>query len=535
MRTGWNLGHRRVCLTSDAREGWWSDIAGPGKPLDSDRWRILSFDFLGGSGESTGPQSGDTDFPSLSTFDQARALEQLLDALGIGALRAIAGGSYGGMVGLAFAERYPDRVANLLVIGASDRAHPMASAWRSTQRRMVRLRHCRRAAAHGMELARALAMTTYRSSEEFAARFDAPPERVGGRFEFPVEQYLAARGRDYAAHYSAESFPVPLGVHRSASGGCGAHFRPDHGGGNPRGPSGAAAGYSRHGGPAGSMAACMSCPRSSVMTPFLKGNGSAARHLRQCAGRCPVSHGPDPVTLAVRAGLESDDQTGAVVPPIHLSTTYAFRGFEEKRAYDYSRSGNPTRDLLAKALADLEGGVGATVLATGMAAITLVGHLLPVGARIVAPHDCYGGTYRLFDAWQRRGELRCDFVDFADAQAVSAALKHRTALLWIETPSNPLLRITDIARFAEMGHAAGALVVVDNTFLSPPGAEALKPGRRHRPALHHQYLNGHSDVVGGAVIAGTQALHEQLGWWANCLGLTGAAFDSYLTLRDCAL
>jgi homoserine O-acetyltransferase/O-succinyltransferase len=198
--------HRRVCLTADGREGWWSDIAGPGKPLDADRWRILSFDFLGGSGESTGPKSGDSDFPSISTFDQARALEQLLDALGIGALRAIAGGSYGGMVGLAFAERFPDRVANLLVIGASDRAHPMSSAWRSTQRRMVRFGIAAGQPAHGMELARALAMTTYRSAEEFAARFDAPPERVAGRFEFPVEQYLAARGRDYAAQYSAESF-----------------------------------------------------------------------------------------------------------------------------------------------------------------------------------------------------------------------------------------------------------------------------------------------------------------------------------------
>jgi homoserine O-acetyltransferase/O-succinyltransferase len=198
--------HRRVCLTADPRAGWWSEIAGPGRPLDSDRWRILSFDFLGGSGESTGPASGASDFPSVSTFDQARALEQLLDALGIGALRAIAGGSYGGMVGLAFAERYPDRVANLLVIGASDRAHPMASAWRSTQRRMVRFAIAAGQPQQGMELARALAMTTYRSAEEFAARFDGPPERVAGRFEFPVEQYLAARGHDYAAQYSAESF-----------------------------------------------------------------------------------------------------------------------------------------------------------------------------------------------------------------------------------------------------------------------------------------------------------------------------------------
>jgi cystathionine gamma-synthase len=239
----------------------------------------------------------------------------------------------------------------------------------------------------------------------------------------------------------------------------------------------------------------------------------------------------DSVTLAVRAGLESDPITGAVVPPIHLSTTYAFRGFEDKRAYDYSRSGNPTRDLLAQALADLEGGVGATVLATGMAAITLVGHLLPVGARIVAPHDCYGGTYRLFDAWQRRGELRCDFVDFADEAAVRAALSQPAALLWIETPSNPLLRITDIAHFADLGHKAGALVVVDNTFLSPLWQQPIGLGADLVVHSTTKYLNGHSDVVGGAVIAATPELQERLGWWANCLGVTGAAFDSYLTLR----
>ncbi len=224
--------------------------------------------------------------------------------------------------------------------------------------------------------------------------------------------------------------------------------------------------------------------------------------------------------------LESDAATGAVVPPIHLSTTYAFHGFGEKRAYDYSRSGNPTRDLLAKALADLEGGVGAAVLATGMAAITLVGHLLPVGARIVAPHDCYGGSYRLFDAWVRRGELKCDFVDFADEGAVRAALARPTALLWIETPSNPLLRITDIEKFAAAGHAAGALVVVDNTFLSPLWQKPLSLGADLVVHSTTKYLNGHSDVVGGAVVAATQELHERLGWWANCLGLTGAALTA---------
>src|SRR5690349_625299 len=142
-------------------------------------------------------------------------------------------------------------------------------------------------------------------------------------------------------------------------------------------------------------------------------------------------------TLAVRAGLECDDHTGCVVPPLHLTSTFAFRGFGEKRAYDYTRSGNPTRDLLAVALAELEQGCGAVVTASGMAAITLTGYLIPAGARIIAPHDCYGGTYRLFDAWRRRGERCVEFIDFGDEAAVLVALSSPAALLWIETPSNP--------------------------------------------------------------------------------------------------
>ena len=244
-----------------------------------------------------------------------------------------------------------------------------------------------------------------------------------------------------------------------------------------------------------------------------------------------MSQGPEQITQAVRAGLESCDVTGAVVPPIHLTSTFAFNGFGDKRKYDYTRSGNPTRDLLADALRDLESGAGAVVTATGMAAITLIGHLLPVGSRIIAPHDCYGGSYRLFDAWRRRGELTVDFVNFADDAAVREALSTPCGLLWIETPSNPLLRITDIEKFVELGHANGALVVVDNTFLSPVWQKPIDLGADIVTHSTTKYLNGHSDVVGGAVIARTKELHERLAWWANCLGVTGAPFDSYLTLR----
>ena len=236
-------------------------------------------------------------------------------------------------------------------------------------------------------------------------------------------------------------------------------------------------------------------------------------------------------TRAVRAGLENCDETGAVVPPLHLSSTYAFRGFGDKRKYDYSRSGNPTRDLLSEALNDLEGGAGTVITGSGMGAITLVGHILPIGARVVAPHDCYGGTFRLLTAWKKRGELDVEFVDFGNAAAVAAALAKPAALVWIETPSNPLLRITDIADIAKRSHAIGALVVVDNTFLSPGWQQPLALGADIVVHSTTKYINGHSDVVGGAVIAARKEVAEQLAWWANCLGLTGSAFDSYLTLR----
>jgi cystathionine gamma-synthase len=236
-------------------------------------------------------------------------------------------------------------------------------------------------------------------------------------------------------------------------------------------------------------------------------------------------------TQAVRTGLESCDKTGAVVPPIHLSATYTFRGLGDKRAYDYSRSGNPTRELLAETLASLEQGAGAVVTATGMAAITLIGHLLPVGSRIVAPHDCYGGTYRLFDAWRRRGELQVDFIDFTDPKSLPQALQKPVTLLWLETPSNPLLRITDIEASSTLAHQHNALVVVDNTFLSPVWQQPLALGADIVVHSTTKYLNGHSDVLGGAVIARDAKLQEQLAWWANCLGVTGSAFDSYLTLR----
>nr|WP_297105468.1 cystathionine gamma-synthase [Tessaracoccus sp.] len=237
-------------------------------------------------------------------------------------------------------------------------------------------------------------------------------------------------------------------------------------------------------------------------------------------------------TTGMRTGLGTDPAFGAVVPPIYLSTNYTFEGPSSPRAYDYSRSGNPTRDQLNDALATLEGGAGATVLTTGLAAFTLVlESLVPVGGRVLAQHDCYGGTWRLLVFLAEQGRFAVDFVDFNDAEAFAAAIDRRPDLVLVETPSNPLLRITDIRATAEAAHAVGALVAVDNTFLSPLLQRPLTFGADLVLHSTTKFLNGHSDIVGGAVIAATEALHEQMRTWANVLGLTGSPFDAYLTLR----
>ena len=238
-----------------------------------------------------------------------------------------------------------------------------------------------------------------------------------------------------------------------------------------------------------------------------------------------------PATRAVRAALESDTQFGAVVPPIHLSSTYAFKAFGEKGAYDYSRSGNPTRDALGEALASLEGAAGGVVTASGMAAVTTVCQLLKADDLLIAPHDCYGGTYRLFCALAKRGAIRVEFIDQTDQAEFAAALARKPKLVWVETPSNPLLRIVDIRATATAAHAVGALLLVDNTFLSPGWQQPIALGADLVLHSTTKYLNGHSDVVGGAILAATTELHEQMIWWANCIGATGAPFDSYLTLR----
>jgi cystathionine gamma-synthase len=234
---------------------------------------------------------------------------------------------------------------------------------------------------------------------------------------------------------------------------------------------------------------------------------------------------------AWRAGVDTDEQHGAVMPPLHLSSTFSFAGYKSPRPYDYTRSGNPTRDELASALADLEGGAGGTITASGMAAIHLACQVLQPEDLVVAPVDCYGGTFRLLRQCAQRGLFRVELVDQTDLGALRTALLAGPRLVWVETPTNPLLRVVDLAAVCALGHEAGALVAVDNTFLTPGLQRPIEFGADLVVHSTTKFLNGHSDVVGGAVVAATDALQDTMQQWANTLGISGSPFDSYLVMR----
>jgi len=238
------------------------------------------------------------------------------------------------------------------------------------------------------------------------------------------------------------------------------------------------------------------------------------------------------ITNTVRAGIDTDGQYGSVMPPVYLSSNFSFEGLGGKREYDYSRSGNPTRDVLAGAITSLEGGHGTVVTNTGMSAVVLVTHLLKPEDTIIAPHNCYGGCYRAFSSLSATGRFKTQFTDFTDTDAVRRACEiYRPKMIWVETPSNPLLRITDIRAMATLAREYGALLVVDNTFLTPLLQKPLSLGADIVVHSTTKYINGHSDVVGGAVVAKTPGLLEELAWWANCVGSSASPWDCSQTMR----
>lgn len=242
-----------------------------------------------------------------------------------------------------------------------------------------------------------------------------------------------------------------------------------------------------------------------------------------------------PCTLAVHAGNHADPATGAVAPPIHLATTFRHGPAGERIAgYEYQREGDPTNDRLREALVALEGGAAALTFASGMAAMTTLLESLPAGSRVLFPDDCYSGLRMLFSEFLPERGLVIDTVDMADLDAVRAACATPLAVLWIETPSNPLLKVCDIAALAEIGHAAGARVVADNTFATPLLQRPLVLGADIVMHSTTKYFGGHSDVLGGALVFAREDDFAQ--HVAHRLHVTGAVlapFSAWLILRGC--
>jgi cystathionine gamma-synthase len=244
-----------------------------------------------------------------------------------------------------------------------------------------------------------------------------------------------------------------------------------------------------------------------------------------------VSKPRDPRTIAASNGVGADRAFKAIIPPLYLTSTFGFDGYGRNRGHEYTRTSNPTRHLLAETLAKLEGGSGAIVTSSGMAAVDLVLSQLGQSDLVIAPHDCYSGTYRLLLSRKERKQFDVAFVDQGDEGALAAALHRQPKLVLVETPSNPLLRVVDIRKIAKRAKAIGAKVAVDNTFLSPALQRPIALGADFVIHSTTKYLNGHSDVVGGAVVAAVAADADELSNWANIIGVTGAPFDAHLTLR----
>lgn len=236
-------------------------------------------------------------------------------------------------------------------------------------------------------------------------------------------------------------------------------------------------------------------------------------------------------TRTVHTGVDKDSAYHSVITPIYQTSTFRFEDIGKTRGYDYSRTANPTRKALEESLASLEGGISAAAVATGMAAIALVLHLFRAGDHILCTHDCYGGTERLLRTYSSQFGLEVSYADLSRPEEIKSAFRPTTRAVWIETPSNPLLNVLDIAALSEEAHRHGALSIVDNTFLSPVNQRPFELGADVIVHSTTKYLNGHSDVVGGAVIVNRKEIAERVQFLCNALGQGASPFDCWLVLR----
>lgn len=236
-------------------------------------------------------------------------------------------------------------------------------------------------------------------------------------------------------------------------------------------------------------------------------------------------------TRCIHTGVHKDAQYNSVITPIYPSSTFFWNDLESNSGYDYSRSGNPTRDALQENLASLEGGVGSVATSTGMSAVHCAMAVFRPGDHIVAPADVYGGTFRLFDQFLTEKGLSFTFVDMTNLDAVRSAIQPHTRGLWIETPSNPMMKVIDLAAVVAIAKEQNAITICDNTFLSPYLQRPFEFGVDVVMHSTTKYINGHSDVVGGAVISREKDMADQIAWICNALGLACSPFDAWLVLR----
>ncbi len=554
---------RHVCANlADPSAGWWRRIVGPGLAIDPSRWRVLGIDFIGAPGtiDPLGDHGGRARF-NVTPGDQADAVAAVLDHLGEERAHRVVGASYGGNVALALGIRHAERADGVVLVAAAHRPHPLATGVRGAQRAIMELGRDHGREADAVAIARALAFTTYKTAAGLDARFDFAADVSEGRPAHPVDGYLLSRGRAFAERFDARAYLtlsgsidlcdlrpeeltlpswlisweedglVPLWLVEEAHRRAGAR--------STLRVLRSAAGHDAFllADPAYAEALREAC------APAANGPGDATRD-EGGEGHIGVGGAPgtarrrEPArptrtrgTELVRAGVGDDPAHGAVMPPVHLSSNFRFRALGDAPKYDYTRSGNPTRDHLASALARLEGGAGAVATSSGMSAVAVVLNLLRADDLVLAPHDCYGGTHRLLTGLRRQGRLRVRFVDFTNPASLAAGLEAAPRMIWVETPSNPLLRITDLATVAREARRVGAIAVADNTFLSPALQRPLDFGFDVVVHSTTKFINGHSDVVGGAVVAADDALVEEIAWWTNAAGTAQSPFDSYLALR----
>jgi len=527
--------NRHACANqADPGPGWWRDLAGPDKAIDPRGCRILGVDFLAGPEPDTDSPAESARKFKVTPGDQADAVAAVLDHLGEGAIHRFVGASYGGMVALEFAVRYPPRVGGVVAVAAAHRPHPLGAGIRAVQRAVVDLAAAGDREADGVALARALAFTTYKTSAGLDSRFS--PENI--------ESYLMGKGREFADRTSGRAFNT---LTRSIDLGA---IRPE----DVSVPVSVIAWKEDLNVPLWLVEELVSRLPSvesvNILSSdaghdaFLLGSGAYSAALQAAVGLGAPRSSPargvkaphnlvadDVATAAVRTGVAADPAYGAVMPPLYLSSNFQFQGIGTEPEYDYTRSANPTRDHLCAALARLENGTGAVATSSGMSAVSVVLSLVGADELVLAPHDCYGGTHRLLTGLDRAGRLRARFIDFTEPGRLREELSRGPRMVWVETPSNPLLRITDLAKTARLARRIGAITVADNTFLSPALQRPIDHGFDLAVHSTTKFINGHSDVVGGAVVAADRGLLEEVAWWANASGASQSPFDSFLTLR----